>query len=79
LTRRVAVVTDSTADVPAERAAELDVAVVPLFVNFGDERFRDGVELSRADFYRRLGAGGQLPTTSQPTAQDRARAARGTR
>jgi DegV family protein with EDD domain len=68
LRRRVAVVTDSTADVPSDRAAELDITVVPLFVNFGDARFRDGVELSRADFYRRLEAGGQLPTTSQPTA-----------
>ncbi len=68
MTQRVAVVTDSTADVPSGRAAQLGIVVVPLFVNFGDERFRDGVELSRADFYRRLGAGGPLPTTSQPTA-----------
>ncbi len=64
----VAVVTDSTADLDAELAAEYGIDVVPLFVNFGDERFRDGIDLSRDDFYRRMREGGGLPTTSQPTA-----------
>jgi DegV family protein with EDD domain len=68
VTQRVTIVTDSTADIPPEVAAILGIEVVPLFVIFGDERFRDGVELLRADFYHRLAAGGALPTTSQPTA-----------
>jgi DegV family protein with EDD domain len=67
VTQRVTVVTDSTADIPAELAAALGIEVVPLYVIFGEERLRDGVELLRADFYRRLAAGGPLPTTSQPS------------
>jgi DegV family protein with EDD domain len=62
-----AVVTDSTSDVSVAWAQRFGIEVVPLFVNFGDVRFRDEVDLSRDDFYARLGAGGVLPTTSQPT------------
>ena len=40
---------------------------MPLFVNFGEERFRDGVDLSHAQFYERLRRQAVLPTTSQPT------------
>jgi DegV family protein with EDD domain len=61
----VAVVTDSTSDVDAATGEALGIDVVPLFINFGDERLRDGVEITRAAFYRRLAL--QLPTTSQPT------------
>jgi DegV family protein with EDD domain len=68
VTQRVTVVTDSTADIPAELAAALGIEVVPLYVIFGDERLRDGIELLRADFFRRLAGGGALPTTSQPSA-----------
>ena len=63
----VAVVTDSTSDLEAGVARSFGIDVVPLFVNFGDERFRDGVDLSRDAFYRRMREGKILPTTSQPT------------
>jgi DegV family protein with EDD domain len=65
---RVAVVTDSTSDLDAALAAQSGIGVVPLFVNFGDERFRDGIDLSRAEFFKRMRQGSTLPTTSQPTA-----------
>jgi len=65
---RVAVITDSTSDLDTELAARNGIGVVPLFVNFGDERFRDGIDLSRDDFFRRMREGHLLPTTSQPTA-----------
>ncbi len=65
MTPTVAIVTDSTSDVDAATAAEFGIDVVPLFVNFGDERFLDGVEITHAEFYRRLATA--LPTTSQPT------------
>lgn len=65
----LAVVTDSTSDIEPERARNLDLAVVPLFVRFGDRSFRDYVDLSRADFYRMLARDPDLPNTSQPTAQ----------
>jgi DegV family protein with EDD domain len=61
----VAVVTDSTSDLdPAQHA---DIDVVPVFVQFGDTRYRDGVDLSRAAFYRCLLDETVLPTTAQPT------------
>lgn len=61
------VVTDSTSDLEAAWAQRYGIDVVPLFVNFGEQRFRDEVDLTRAEFYARLGTSGILPTTSQPT------------
>ncbi|HTW85001.1 MAG TPA: DegV family protein [Candidatus Sulfotelmatobacter sp.] len=63
----VAIVTDSTSDLDAARARALGVEVVPLFVNFGDVRYRDRVDLSLDEFYTKLAAEKQLPTTAQPT------------
>ncbi|MFH1690374.1 MAG: DegV family protein, partial [Candidatus Eisenbacteria bacterium] len=63
----VRVVTDSTADLPVDLAEELGVVVVPLSVCFGLDVYRDGVDLSREEFYARLGSGGELPTTTQPS------------
>lgn len=60
-------VTDSTSDLLADEAAALKVAVVPLTVRFGDEQYRDGVDIDAATFYRRLPASEKLPTTSQPS------------
>jgi DegV family protein with EDD domain len=63
----VAILTDSTSDIDPALAARYGIDVIPLFVNFGDERFRDGIDLSRGEFYRRMREGRLLPTTSQPT------------
>lgn len=60
------IVVDSTADLPPELAAEWGITVVPCLVHFGRETFREGVDLSRAEFYRRLEMGPGLPTTSAP-------------
>lgn len=65
----VAIVTDSTSDLDAATSAELGVDVVPLFVLFGDRRYVDGSELTRADFYRKLENEKILPTSSQPTSK----------
>lgn len=65
----VRIVTDSTADLPADLARRHGVRVVPLTVTFGEESFRDGVDLDADTFYRRLTGGGPLPTTSQPPAE----------
>ncbi len=65
--RQVAIVTDSTSDIDPLRAAELGITVVPLFVIFGSRSYRDIVELSRPEFYRKLATERSLPTTSQPT------------
>ena len=71
LTREnTAVVLDSTADFPDAQIRYPNMRVVPLYVRFGEESFRDYVELDPHDFYRRLRTAQELPTTSQPTPQD---------
>jgi DegV family protein with EDD domain len=63
----VAIVTDSTSDIEPAKAAELGITVVPLFVVFGKRGYKDYVELSRGEFYRKLQSESVLPITSQPT------------
>ena len=65
-----AIVLDSTADFPEAPARFPNWRVVPLYVRFGDESFRDYVELSPTQFYARLRTAEELPTTSQPTPGD---------
>jgi DegV family protein with EDD domain len=64
---RVAVVTDSTADLPPDIASSLGITVVPLNLHFGTETYRDGIDLSADEFYRRLSTTSVMPTTSQPS------------
>ncbi|HEX3237332.1 MAG TPA: DegV family protein [Gaiellaceae bacterium] len=65
-----AIVLDSTADLPDAADRFPNWRVVPLYVRFGDESLRDGVEISAADFYERLRTSSEFPTTSQPTPGD---------
>jgi DegV family protein with EDD domain len=65
-----AIVLDSTADFPHAPERYPNWRVVPLYVLFGDESYRDYVELSPAEFYARLRTADELPTTSQPTPGD---------
>ena len=65
--RRFAVVTDSTADLPDEWRDRYDIQVVPLKVLFGTETFRDRVDMTDEQFFRRLAASTTLPTTSAPS------------
>ncbi len=62
----VAVVVDSTADLPAEERRRLGIEMVPLQVLFGDQVYRDQVDLDSAGFYARLASDPSHPTTSQP-------------
>ena len=64
----VRIVTDSTSDLPAEICEELEITVVPLTVMFGEQGYRDGVDLSADEFYTKLIESDKLPTTSQPSA-----------
>lgn len=69
--QRVAVVTDTTCDLPPELLIEHDIHVVPLTVIFGDQTFRDQIDLSHEEFARRLVDPDQpRPTTSQPAPAD---------
>jgi len=65
--RGFAVVTDSTADLPDEWRDRYGIEVVPLKVLFGNETFRDRVDMTDEEFFRRLGAATKLPTTSAPS------------
>ncbi len=65
-----AIVVDSTADFPEAPERYPNWRVVPLYVRFGDESFRDYVDLGPADFYARLRGSAVMPTTSQPTPGD---------
>ncbi len=66
--RTVAVVTDSTSDLPAALARTRSITVVPLTLHFEGRSWLDGIDITPADFYRRLPAATTHPTTSQPSA-----------
>src|SRR3954449_91801 len=65
-----AIVVDSTADFPEAPERFPNWRVVPLYVRFGDESFRDYVELAPQQFYARLRSAAETPSTSQPTPGD---------
>lgn len=61
----IEIITDSTSDITPDLAENLGVRVLPLSVQFGEESFRDGLDISNSDFYERLRIAQNLPTTSQ--------------
>jgi DegV family protein with EDD domain len=63
----VKIVTDSVSDLTPVMASNLGVTVVPLFVHFGAETYRDGIDLTTEDFYQKLVQSETLPTTSTPS------------
>ena len=62
----IGIVTDSTCDLPDEIIAQYGIGVVPLFINFGEESYRDLVDISREAFYARLPDCDPAPTTAMP-------------
>ncbi len=66
----VAVVTDSAAGIPQELAEKHGIHVMPLIVLFGQEMYRDGVDMTSQEFYRRFRESEELPTTSTPSLGD---------
>ncbi len=66
----VKIVTDSTADLPPGLAEELGISVVPIYIRVGAEVYRDGVDISHDELYRKLATGRVYPTTSQPLPRD---------
>lgn len=62
----VKIVTDSTADIPSALVRELDIEVVPLYVNFGEETYRAGIDITNEQFYRLLSESATPPTTTAP-------------
>lgn len=66
LASEVKVVTDSASDIPVTIARDLGITVVPDNVHFGQRTYRDGVDLTREEFFIELAKSPVLPTTSQP-------------
>jgi DegV family protein with EDD domain len=66
----VKVVTDSTSDLPPEIAKELGITVVPAYVHFGGQSYRDGVDITPEQMYERMVSGPVHPTTSSPAPGD---------
>jgi DegV family protein with EDD domain len=66
----IKIVTDSTADLPPALAEELGITIVPLYVQFGNDTYRDRLDITEDKFYQRLINDPIHPSTSQPTPQD---------
>lgn len=66
----VAIVTDSTADIPLAVREQLNIAMVPLKVIIGDETYLDNIELTPAQFYQKLTQSKELAKSSQPSPSD---------
>ena len=66
----VKIVTDSAADLPPQLAKELGISVVPIYVRFGEEVYRDRVSITEDEFYERLTHDPVHPSTTQPGPQD---------
>ena len=67
---KIKIVTDSTADLPPRLASEMGITVVPAYVHFGEDIYRDRVDISEDEFYHRLLHDPIHPSTEPPTPQD---------
>lgn len=63
----VKIVTDSVADIPAKVVAELGITIIPVLLRFGEETYRDGIDITNDQFYERLVSSKVMPTTSVPS------------
>lgn len=64
---KIKIITDSTLDLPAELIREKNIEVLPLLINFGEESYLDGVDITTKEMIDKINATGVLPTTAQVT------------
>jgi len=62
----VKIVTDSSCDLPQSVIDQYGISVIPLYINFADQSFLDGVDISRETFYKKFAESTTPPTTSAP-------------
>lgn len=67
---KIAILTDSTSYMPEEVRKNLNVRMIPLSVVFGEESFREEIDITVDEFYAKVREGGELPKTSQPSTGD---------
>lgn len=68
--KKIVIVTDSSAYIPDEAQEGLDISVIPLWLLWEGESYQDGIDIFPTEFYQRLIKSKTLPTTSQPSAQE---------
>ncbi|NIS78670.1 MAG: DegV family EDD domain-containing protein [Anaerolineales bacterium] len=68
--QKIAIVTDSSAYIPEDAQVGLNISVIPLWLIWDEERYRDGVDITPQAFYDRLRKSDTLPTSSQPSAKE---------
>jgi DegV family protein with EDD domain len=66
----VRIVTDSCSDIPQEEAKRLGITVIPVYLRFGSQVYRDGVDIDSSEFYRKLTTGSVHPSTAAPSPGD---------
>jgi len=66
---KIGILTDSTADLPQNIINNYNIEVIPLTVHFGDDIYKDGVELNSEQFFNKIRKSNKLPKTSQPSTQ----------
>ncbi|MCD6567311.1 MAG: DegV family protein [Dehalococcoidia bacterium] len=66
----IKIVTDSSSDIPSGLLDEMGITVVPLFVRFGQDTYRDGIDISRNEFYHKLTHDPNHPCTILPSPGD---------
>lgn len=68
--RKIIIMTDSTSDLPASFVESNRLTIVPLYVNFGDQAYRDGVDIDPSQLYKIVAETGVFPKTSSPSPKD---------
>lgn len=64
----IAILTDSTSDLTPELIGDLDISIIPLKIKLeGDEYYRDGIDITKDEFWERIVKGDVIPKTSQPS------------
>lgn len=64
---KIKIITDSTCDLPTEVIEQYNIEVIPVLINFGEESYLDGIEITRSQVFERIEKGDVFPTTAQIT------------
>jgi DegV family protein with EDD domain len=70
MSHRIALITDSTCDIPADLLEQYGISFAPLYLIWGGKEYRDQVDIFPEEFYARLKTDPDLPSSSQPTGSD---------
>ena len=65
--KKIKLITDSTCDLPKDVLEKNNIEVMPLLINFGEESYLDGIEISQDELFEKIESGNIFPTTAQVT------------